>query len=58
MALGFALTVVLAILVIVIGLGKVEEKTSFGLQFPLNGLVILASQFAVWCFMSKKEPKE
>lgn len=53
--LGFLLLAVLAGLAIVIGLGKVEQTTSFGLQEILGGLLVLSGGFTQWCFSGVRE---
>jgi len=50
LAFGFLLLILLAGLCAVIGLGKVEADTSFGLQDILGGLLVLSGGFAHWCF--------
>ena len=47
---GFLLLLILASLAAVIGLGKVESTTSYGLDIILGGLLTLAGGFAQWCF--------
>jgi hypothetical protein len=37
-------------LAVVIGLGHVEERTSFGLTQIVNGLLMLASAWSQWAF--------
>jgi hypothetical protein len=49
-AFGFALLVVIATLAAIIALGKVEEKSSFGLQIILGCLTTLSGGFAAWAF--------
>lgn len=55
---GFLLLSILASLAAIIGLGKVEEKTSYGLNIILGGLLTLAGGFANWCFDASKDEKE
>jgi hypothetical protein len=50
MAFGFALLLVFAVLAGAIALGKVEEKTSFGLQGIINGLMFMAGNWSGWAF--------
>lgn len=50
MAFGFATLLVLAVLAMVIALGKVEESTSYGLPFVLGGLTTMAGGLAQWAF--------
>lgn len=52
---GFLLLVVLAGLAAIIGLGKVEAASSYGLDIILGGLLTLAGGFSQWCFSTKKE---
>lgn len=47
---GCSLGLSLFALALVIGLGKVEEHTSFGLPFVLGGLTTLAGGFTHWAF--------
>jgi hypothetical protein len=57
MIFGFALLIVIAALAAAIALGKVEEKSSFGLQFLLGALSVLSGSFANWAFgSSDKKP--
>lgn len=53
MLFGILLLFLLATLAAVIGLGKVEEATSFGLQSILGGLLVLAGGYAQWAFGDK-----
>jgi hypothetical protein len=50
MGLGFLLLILLAVLAMVIALGKVEQSTSYGLNIILGGLLTLAGGFTQWCF--------
>lgn len=54
---GFALLVVIAALAAIIALGKVEPKTSYGLDIILGCLTTLSGGFAAWAFgtMTKSE---
>lgn len=54
MLFGFALLLLLTILAAVIALGKVEQQTSFGLQYILGALATLAGGFAQWAFANAK----
>lgn len=47
---GFCLLLILAGLALAIALGKVEEKSSYGLMPLLVALAGLGGQFAQWCF--------
>lgn len=56
---GCLLLFSLAALAAIIGLGHVEEKTSFGLANIITGLLILTGQFAQWAFKGgDKQAKE
>ena len=50
MIFGFCLLVLMASLAVIIALGHVEEKTSFGLQQILGALAVLTGGFAQWAF--------
>lgn len=53
------LLALLAVLAGVIALGRVEEKTSYGLQFILGALSVLAGGFANWAFgRTEKTPEQ
>lgn len=57
MIFGFMLLALLAVLAGVIALARVEEKTSYGLQFILGALSVLSGGFANWAFgRSEKSP--
>lgn len=53
MIFGFSLLLILAGLALAIALGKVEEKTSYGLMPLLTALATLAGGFCQWAFTSK-----
>lgn len=53
MIFGFCLLGMLAILAGIIALGRVEEKSSFGLQYILGALSSLSGGFAQWAFSRK-----
>jgi hypothetical protein len=53
MIFGYGVLAVLASLAVVIGLGKVEEKSSFGLNDIISILAVLAGAFAQWAFSSR-----
>ena len=55
MCFGFSLLIILAGLALAIALGKVEEKTSYGLMPLLTSLATLAGGFAQWAFSSKHD---
>lgn len=50
---GFCLLVIIAVLAVVIALGKVEQQTSYGLNIVLGSLATLAGGFAQWAFSNK-----
>jgi hypothetical protein len=56
MIFGFCLLGTIAILAVILALGKVEEHTSFGLGIVLGTLGPLAGGFSQWAF-SKKDDK-
>lgn len=58
MIFGFSLLLILAALSAVIALGKVEEKTSFGLAQLEGCFLTLSGGFAQWCFSSRDKPKD
>jgi hypothetical protein len=47
---GFAILFVIAALACVIGLGKVEKESSYGLEIILGCLSTLSGGFAAWAF--------
>lgn len=47
---GFLLLLLLTILALAIGLGKVQQETSFGLQDILGGLLVLSGAYSQWAF--------
>jgi len=47
---GFILLILLAALVAIIAVAKVEEHSSYGLPFLLGGLTTLSGGFAGWAF--------
>lgn len=51
---GYVLTAVIVTLGLALGLGKVEEKTSFGLRELILILGMLASQWAQWAFSGSR----
>lgn len=55
MVFGFSLLVIMACLALAIALGRVEEKTSYGLMPLLTALSTLAGGFAQWAFSSGKK---
>lgn len=58
MIFGFSLLIILAGLALSIALGKVEEKTSYGLMPLLVGVSNLATQFASYAFSRKGDKDE
>lgn len=52
---GFMLLILLAGLCALIGLGHVEEKTSYGLSGLIGGLLVLAGGYAQSVFGKKDE---
>ena len=50
MVFGFCLLGIIAALIAAIGLGHVEEKTSYGLHELLLLLGLMGSQFCNWAF--------
>ncbi len=50
MIFGFLLLILLAVLAAVIGLGHVEQATSYGLEGIVGGLLVLSGGFAHWAF--------
>ncbi len=57
MAFGFVLLLVTATLAGIIALGKVEQATSFGLNYLLGSLATLSGGFAQWAFAGKDKSK-
>ncbi len=53
MIFGFSLLLILAGLALAIAVGKVEEKTSYGLMPLLVAIAGLSGQFAQWAFGGK-----
>lgn len=58
MIFGFALLVMITVVILVIALGKVEEKTSFGLQYLVGTLSTLSGGFAQWAFSGTTQVSE
>lgn len=50
MVFGFIMLLIVAALILAIALGKVEEKTSYGLQPMLIILTVMAEKWAAWAF--------
>lgn len=55
---GILLLILLATLATVIGLGKVQQETSFGLQDILGGLLVLSGAYSQWAFGATPEKSE
>jgi hypothetical protein len=55
---GFLLLVVVGSLAALIALGKVEEKTSYGLQTILGSITTLSGGFAAWAFGVARQNKD
>lgn len=55
MIFGFCLLGSLTVLSLAIGLGKVHQDTSFGLQIILGCLSTLSGGFAAWAFGQSKD---
>lgn len=61
MIFGFVMLIALVVLAGVIALGKVEQETSYGLDYVLGALSVMAGGFVQWAFGSTgkgREPKE
>ena len=58
MLFGFGVLMVLTVLALLIGLGKVEQATSYGLEIVLGSLATLAGGFAQWAFSTTKKNGE
>ena len=54
---GYLALLTLATLALAIALGKVEEKTSFGLQYILGGLTVMCGGWGNWAFNSDRGAK-
>lgn len=55
--MGFCILFVLGILALVIALGKVEERTSYGLLGIITPLTTLAGAFVGWAFGKQSDGK-
>jgi Ni,Fe-hydrogenase I cytochrome b subunit len=53
MIFGFLVLLLLAILAGIIAIGKVEQETSYGLEYILGALSVLAGGFAQWAFKTR-----
>lgn len=58
MLFGFCLLGIYLILAIAIAFGRIEESTSFGLQFILTGLTGVGGAWSVWAFSHKKDDEK
>ena len=58
MIFGFLLLVILAILIGMIAIGKVEQQTSYGLEGIIGALATLAGAFGNWAFGHHVETAE
>ena len=52
MIFGFLALVVLATLAAIIALGKVNQESSYGLDYILGGLTMMVGVFSNWAFGS------
>lgn len=57
MLFGFGVLMVLAVLAVIIALGKVHQESSYGLGIVLGSIAVLAGQFSQWAFSSREEVK-
>lgn len=55
---AYCLLTVYFTLILVIGLGHVEEKTSFGLVTVVNGLLLITEKFGTWLFKTWSDKPE
>lgn len=55
---GYLLLLIFAVLICVIGLGKVTQQESFGLDQLVGGLLVLAGAFGNWCFQPSKKDEQ
>lgn len=54
LAQGVVIILMLGILATIIGLGKVEQQTSHGLDIILGAIAVLSGQFSQWAFSGGK----
>lgn len=54
LGMGMMLLIILASLSALIGLGKVEQQTSHGLDIILGAIAVLTGQFSQWAFGGSK----
>lgn len=55
--IGLVMFLSLVGLAAIIGLGKVEQASSYGLQDVLGGLLVAFGAWSVWAFSSKDKEK-
>lgn len=55
MLFGFGVLAVLAILAVIIAIGKVHQESSYGLGIVLGSIAVLAGQFSQWAFSGRWE---
>ncbi len=53
---GYLAFLTMAFLAAVLALGKVEEKTSFGLQYLLGAFTFMSGVWAQWAFSTAMTP--
>lgn len=58
MLYGFLLLLLLAVLAVVIALGRVEQQTSYGLLPIITALATLSGAFGNWAFKDHDEKKD
>jgi len=59
MIFGYLVLVVLAVIALIIALGRVSQDTSYGLEIVLGALAVLSGGFAQWAFgPSAKSPED
>lgn len=58
MLMGFCILMVVAVLAIIIAIGKVDQSSSFGLDIVLGSLATLVGGFAQWAFSARNDKKE
>lgn len=55
---GYLLLLILGSLAVLIGLGKVEATSSYGLDIILGGLLTMAGAFSGWCFEKRDRQQD
>lgn len=58
MIYGFCLMLAVVVLAVLVALGRVEEKTSFGLGVLFMILKDMGADFGKWAFSIKSEPEK